>query len=108
MDRYHHRRQAELRWATMKRKEINVDKKPIFIACGGDIARVNFGNAKSYLSPQLQIISPSYTDGETGGFTPSQDVKVVNIAHLIEIRDAMNVAIAEYTEGRLLCDKETK
>jgi len=75
-----------------------VDKKPILIACGGDIARVNFGHAKSYNHPQLQIVSPSYTD-ETGGFTPAQDVKVVNIASLIDIRDALNIVIAEYNEA---------
>lgn len=86
-----------------------MDKKPILITCDGDIARVNYGHARSYMQPQLQIISPSYTDNETGAFTPAQDVKVVNIDHLIEIREALNVVIAEYTEAAAYRDAgETK
>jgi len=76
------------------------NKDPIFIAFGDEIVRIEWGHAKSYIQPHLTVISPSYTNEETGAFSPAQTIKLWGISSFQRLIETLQAVVDEYNKAK--------
>ena len=76
-----------------------MNKEPIFIPFNHEIVRIDFGHAKAYSQPIVQIISPAITNEETGAFTPAQSIDLYGIASFEKLIVALQTVVNEYNEA---------